>query len=66
MTNSLAITLRNMHCHAQVKIPVRERELNATVVAISGAQVHAELDINQARRDSGMSRGNGTRWSPNA
>lgn len=66
MTNALAITLRNRRCHAQVKIPARERELDATVVAISGALVHAELDIKQARRDSGMSRGNGTRWSPNA
>ena len=44
MTSSLEITLRDMHCHAQVEIPVRERELDATLVAIIGAQVHAELN----------------------
>ena len=44
MTFSLEITLRDMHCHAQVEIPVRERELDATLVAIGGAQVHAELN----------------------
>ena len=66
MASHFEITLRNMQFHALVEIFLCERELDVAGVAISGAQVHVELDINQARMDSGMSRGHGTRWSPNA